>query len=111
MNPVPLTSLWLPVLLSAVVVFLASSVVHMLLTYHRTDFGKLPSEAEISDSLRRFNVPPGDYIMPHCSSPAEMKTPEFKEKWQKGPRMIVTARCSLMAKSRIRNSGRRFPRI
>lgn len=90
MNPVPLTSLWIPVLLSAVVVFLASSIVHMLLTYHRTDFGKLPSEAEVSDSLRRFNLPPGDYIMPHCSSPAEMKTPEFKEKWQKGPRMIVT---------------------
>jgi hypothetical protein len=64
--------------LSAVVVFLASSIVHMVMTYHRTDFGKLPSEAEISDSLRRFNLPPGDYIMPHCSSPAEMKTPEFK---------------------------------
>ena len=74
MNAVPLTSLWIPVLLSAVVVFLASSIVHMLLTYHRTDFGKLPSEAEVSDALRRFNLPPGDYIMPHCSSPAEMKT-------------------------------------
>ena len=87
---VSLTSLWLPVLLSAVVVFIASSIVHMVLTYHRTDFGKLPAEAEISDALRKFNVPPGDYIMPHCSSPAEMKTPEFKEKWKKGPRMIVT---------------------
>ncbi len=87
---VSLTSLWLPVLISAVVVFIASSIVHMVLTYHRTDFSKLPAEADVSAALRKFNLPPGDFIMPHCSSPAEMKTPEFQEKWKKGPKMIVT---------------------
>jgi hypothetical protein len=87
---VSLTSLWLPILLSAVVVFIASSIVHMVLTYHRTDFAKLPSEPEIAESLRRFNIPPGDYILPYCSSPAEMKTPEFQERWKKGPRLIAT---------------------
>jgi hypothetical protein len=90
MPSVSLTSLWLPVLVSAVVVFIASSVIHMVLTYHRTDFGKLPAEADIAEALRKFNMPPGDYVMPHCANPADMKTPEFKEKWQKGPRLIVT---------------------
>jgi hypothetical protein len=88
--PVSLTSLWLPVLVSAVVVFIASSVIHMVLTYHRTDFNKLPAEAEVADALRRFNLPSGDYVLPHCSGPAEMKTPEFQERWKKGPRLIVT---------------------
>ena len=39
---VALTSLWLPVVVSAVLVFVASSVVHMVLGYHNTDYSKLP---------------------------------------------------------------------
>ena len=57
---VSLTALWLPMLISAVVVFIASSIVHMVLTYHRTDFAKLPSEEEVSAALRKFNLPPWD---------------------------------------------------
>lgn len=87
---VPLTSLWLPVLLSAVAVFVASSILHMVLAYHRTDFKQLPSEDEIMDALRTFKIPAGDYIMPFGASPAEMKKPEFQEKWKKGPLGIIT---------------------
>ena len=87
---VPLTSLWLPILLSAAVVFVASSIIHMVLSYHRTDFKRLPSEDQIMDALGRFNVPAGDYMMPFCQSPADMKTPEFQAKWKKGPRMLLT---------------------
>jgi hypothetical protein len=87
---VSLTSLWLPIVLSAVIVFVASSVIHMVLTYHRTDFKPLPSEDQVMDALRKFSVPPGDYVMPHCPSPAHMKTPEFQEKWKKGPLGIMT---------------------
>ena len=87
---VSLTSLWMPVLLSAVVVFIASSVIHMVLTYHRGDFKQLPSEGDVMDALRRFNVPAGDYIMPYCPTPADMKKPEFQEKWKRGPLMMAT---------------------
>ena len=41
---VPLMSLWIPIVLSAMIVFLASSVIHMFLTYHQGDFGQVPSE-------------------------------------------------------------------
>jgi hypothetical protein len=45
---VALTSLWLPILLSAVIVFVASSIMHMLLPYHRSDYQQLPEEDSCS---------------------------------------------------------------
>ena len=87
---VPLTSLWLPILLSAVAVFLASSVIHMMLGYHRSDYGKVPSEDEVMEALRKFSIPPGDYHMPRPSSPADLKSPEFREKVKRGPAVMMT---------------------
>ena len=87
---VPLSSLWLPVLLSAVVVFVASSILHMGLPYHRSDYRKVPAESEVMDALRKFDIPPGDYMMPRPENPAEMKSPEFAEKIRSGPIMICT---------------------
>jgi hypothetical protein len=87
---VPLTSLWMPILLSAVVVFIASSIVHMALTYHKTDFRKVPSEDQVMDALRKFNVPPGDYLMPCPADMKDMKSPAFLEKRNKGPVVLMT---------------------
>ncbi len=84
-------ALWLPALLSSVFVFLASSVIHMALQWwHRSDYGKLPQEDKVMDALRPIATPPGDYMVPGCSSFDEMRTPEFKEKMLKGPVMMVT---------------------
>jgi hypothetical protein len=87
---VPLTSLWLPVLVAAVVVFVASSVMHMALTYHRTDYARLPSEDQVMAALRSFNIPPGDYFVPFCESSKEMSQPQFIEKMTKGPVAVMT---------------------
>jgi hypothetical protein len=87
---VPLTSLWLPILLAAVLVFVASSNIHMVLPFHRTDYGKVPSEDAVMDALRKFSIPPGDYIVPCPVTPANMKTPEFQEKWKRGPVIFMT---------------------
>lgn len=87
---VPLMSLWAPILLSAVVVFVASSVIHMLLPYHRSDYGKVPSEDAVMEALRKFGIPPGDYHMPRPESPEQMKSAEFKEKFNKGPVVMMT---------------------
>lgn len=65
---VPLLSLWLPIVLSAVFVFFASAILHMVLKYHGTDFGRLAAEAEVMAALRPFAIAPGEYLMPHCSS-------------------------------------------
>jgi hypothetical protein len=86
---VSLMSLWMPILFSAVAVFILSSVIHMVLPYHRTDYGKLPSEDAVMDAMRPFNIPPGDYMMPHPSAGGP-KNPEFQEKFKKGPVAIMT---------------------
>ncbi len=87
---VPLILLWVPILLSAVVVFAASSVIHMVLHYHRSDFANLANEADVMDALRKTGIRPGDYLIPRAGSPKEMKTPEFIEKMKKGPVVFLT---------------------
>ena len=87
---VSVTSLWLPILLSAVFVFAVSSIIHMVLPYHRTDFRKLPSETELQEALRKFSIPPGDYMLPHAGGPEGMKKPEFLDKMNKGPVAVMT---------------------
>jgi hypothetical protein len=87
---VPVMSLWIPILLSAVFVFAVSSVIHMLLPYHRRDLAKVPNEDGVMEALRKFNIPPGDYLIPCAGSPAVMKTPEFIERMTKGPVAFMT---------------------
>ena len=60
----PILSLVIPIFVSAAIVFVVSSIIHMLLPFHRNDFRKLPKEDEVMDALRGFNVPPGDYAVP-----------------------------------------------
>jgi len=83
-------SLWLPILLSAVLVFIASSVIHMVLPWHRSDYGKVPEEKRLMDSVRPLGIAPGDYMVPCPSDMKEMRTPEFKDKVKAGPVMVVT---------------------
>ena len=87
---VPLTSLWVPILASAVIVFVASSVIHMLLPFHRKDLLKVPKEDEALDVLRRLDIPPGDYCVPHPGGPEGMKKPEYLDKVNKGPIVLMT---------------------
>lgn len=87
---VPIMSLWLPILLSTVIAFVASSIIHMVLPYHRTDFKKLPAEDEVIAALRKFDIPPGDYLMPCAGGPGDMKNPEFLDKMKKGPVSVMT---------------------
>ena len=87
---VTIPELWLPILLSAVAVFVASSVIHMFLGYHFNDYGKLPDENAFADAIRKLNIPAGSYMFPKPSSAADMKTAEYQEKAKKGPGVILT---------------------
>jgi hypothetical protein len=87
---VPIFSLWLPILLSSVFVFLASSLVHMVFGYHANDLRKLPDEDATADALRKLNIPDGTYALPRPSSPKDMNTPEFQEKIKRGPNALLT---------------------
>lgn len=82
---VPLSELWLPIVLSAVFVFIVSSIIHMALPYHKSDYRKLSDEDKVMDALRSAGVTPGPvYFFPHHEM-KDMKTPEVQEKFKRGP--------------------------
>ena len=85
-----LSALWVPILLSAVFVFVASSVIHMATPWHKSDYPKLPNEDRVRDALRPLAIPPGDYMLPRAESSAEMRSPEFAEKMKQGPKVVMT---------------------
>ena len=87
---VPIMALWAPILISAVLVFFLSFVIHMVLPYHKGDYAKVPSEDALQEALRKLNIPPGDYMIPRPEGPQGMKSPEYKEKVQKGPVVVMT---------------------
>jgi hypothetical protein len=87
---VSLVALWLPVLLSAVLAFVASSIIHMALRWHASDFKKFAAEDAVLDALRPFALSPGDYAAPMPDSMAHMNSPEFKAKYERGPRIAMT---------------------
>ena len=86
----PIGSLWLPVIVSAVVVFLASSVIHMALKYHTADIKSLPNEAAVRDAIAKGNPSPGLYFSPYCADHKQMNEPAIKEKFAKGPVAMIT---------------------
>ena len=83
-------ALWMPTLLSAVVVFLASSVIHMMTPFHKNDYATPPNQDGLADAIRPFNLKPGDYLIPRPDSMKELGTPEFKAKAERGPRIVFT---------------------
>jgi hypothetical protein len=89
---VPLTSLVIPTVISAIVVFFASFIIHMVLGYHKNDLRKLPDaqEDEIIAAVSRLHLAPADYGVPHPGSPERMKDPAFLAKMNKGPIVFMT---------------------
>jgi hypothetical protein len=85
-----LNALWLPILLSAVIVFVVSSIIHTVLPWHKSDYARVPNEDKVMDALRPLAIPPGDYMLPRPSSSQEMRSPDFAEKVKKGPVMVLT---------------------
>lgn len=86
---VSLAALWLPIVLSAVIVFIASSIMHMVLPYHRSDYHQLPDEEKFLASLRPANLKRGLYVFPYCL-PKDMKSPAAIEKYKQGPVGFLT---------------------
>ena len=87
---VTLTALWIPIVLSAVIVFIASSIMHMVLPYHKSDYRKLPNEDKALDGLRSDDLKPGTYHFPHCADMKQMGSPEMLEKLKRGPVGLLT---------------------
>jgi hypothetical protein len=84
-----LAALWLPILLSAVFVFVASSIMHMVLPYHRNDYRQIPDEDKVLAALRGAGLTRGLYVFPFCTH-KDMKSPALVEKQKQGPVGFMT---------------------
>jgi hypothetical protein len=82
-------ALWLPTILSAVAVFILSSIVHMVVPWHKNDYAKFPDEEGVLDALRGFNLAPGEYLAPRPTTRGEMGSPDFIAKMQRGPHVML----------------------
>jgi len=85
---ISIVSLWMPIVVSALFVFLVSSVMHMALKYHKADYRQLPDEARQIEALR--GLPPGYYNFPYCTSMKDMGSPEMLDKFRRGPVGMLT---------------------
>lgn len=90
---ISIASLWLPIVVSAVLVFVVSSVLHMVLKFHQKEYRELPNEDETLEALHRAGLTPGTYVFPHCL-PADMQKSDVVEKYKRGPVGILNVMAS-----------------
>jgi len=84
---VTIAGLWLPILLSAVFVCVASSIVHMVLRYHWTDWSKLPDETSARAAMK--GLPEGNFRVPWCASMADLKDEGLLARMNEGPVALI----------------------
>jgi hypothetical protein len=85
-----LLSLWLPILLSAVVVFIISSLIHMVVKWHASDYGTVANEDAIRAAINAGQPAPGRYVIPHCGDMKDMASEAMVKKYTEGPVMHFT---------------------
>jgi len=83
------SDLFLPALVATVLVFVASSLIHMALRLHRSDYRPFANEDEVRAALRKGAQGPGQYMTPFCRDPKEQSTPEMQKKFVEGPIAVV----------------------
>ena len=84
--------LWLPILVTAVLIFIASSLIHMVFKWHNSDYGKLANEDDVRAAIRAGSPPPGQYVLPHCTDMKDMQGEAMQKKFVEGPNAFVTIR-------------------
>ncbi len=89
---VPLSALLVPIVVAAVLVHLASALVHMVLQWHNSDYLRLPDEEAVRTVLRKSPPAPGQYMMPYCAGMKDMKSPEVMKKFEDGPVAMLVVR-------------------
>ncbi len=87
---VPIASLWIPIIVAAVLVFIVSSILHMMFSYHENDFDGLPDEDALMDRVRELGIPAGSYVFPRPANKKARGTDAFKEKMNRGPLGFIT---------------------
>lgn len=83
-----IVELWMPILASSVLVFVVSAMIWMVLPWHKSDFRKTNDEEAVRAALSGNE--PGQYMLPFCIDPAELKNPDIAKKYVDGPQAFIT---------------------
>ena len=81
-------TLWQPILVSAIVAFIAGSVIWMAMPWHKNDWSSTSDEEGVRNALK--GLAPGQYSVPHCHDQASFKDPAMQQKFKDGPVAFVT---------------------
>ncbi len=92
MNALP--ALWLPIIATAVLVFVASSLIHMVFKWHNSEYRKLANEDAVAAALRAGAPTPGQYALPHCTDMKDLQKDEVRSKFREGPVGLITIKPS-----------------
>jgi hypothetical protein len=87
-----ISQLWLPILATAVFIFIASSLIHMVFKWHNSDYKKLANEDDVRTAIRAGSPQPGQYVLPHCNDMKEMQADAMQKKYLEGPIAFMTVR-------------------
>jgi hypothetical protein len=83
-----IAELWIPILVSSMIVFVMSALVWMVLPWHKSDFRKAANEDALRVALQGADT--GQYILPYCTNPAELKDEALARKFVEGPQAFIT---------------------
>lgn len=87
---VTLTDLWMPILLGAILAWMASAAIHLALKYHNGDYRQLANEDEVAAAIRNGSPSPGLHSLPYCVDMKQMNDPAMQAKFTNGPVAFVT---------------------
>lgn len=82
---VSLADLWLPILLATILIWIMSSVIHMVFKYHNSDYQKLDNEDAVMAAIGQGSPKLGLHAFPYCVDMKEMRDPAMQEKYANGP--------------------------
>ncbi len=80
--------LWMPIVVSAGLVWVVSAIVWMVLPWHKTDFSKPGDEEAVRSALK--GSAPGYYMVPFHMDPKELKDEAVAQKYVEGPQAFIT---------------------
>ena len=70
--------------------WIVSALIWTVLPHYKSEFRGLPNEEAARNALTPQNLPPGQYNIPHVSSPQNFEKADVRKKFEEGPACFIT---------------------
>ena len=82
---VTIAALWMPILVSAILVFIASFLAWVVSPHHKSDWKQLPNEDAVRETMNKEKLEPGQYMVPYAADQKAMQAEAYLKKCSDGP--------------------------